>query len=292
MLYHGIEKGLSLRAPRPGFGESQVLKLITLVRKYRKLFGDRQAAAVAVGCLHAYQQFNGRLGKHNTTIDTALREFSSNGGGELSDGKTGGVQAVKRSDIWRDGMINIAPFLSSRHSIRQFSDEEVDTNQIQQAVQLALRTPSVCNRQAWRVHAIADPTLKGAALALQNGNRGFGEQIKVLLIVTSRLDQFASVGERNQPWVDGGLFAMTLVYALHSLGLGTCFLNWSVPLEIDQALRKVIPIEDSESVITYIAIGKLPEEFAVAMSPRRPVGDVLVWHSAQEGPCVKGGCHQ
>ncbi len=31
--------------------------------------------------------------------------------------------------------------------------------------------------------------------------------------------------ERNHIWIDGGLFSMTLAFALHSLNLGSCMLN-------------------------------------------------------------------
>jgi nitroreductase len=117
--------------------------------------------------------------------------------------------------------------------------------------------------------------LKLAALACQNGNRGFTEEIDKLLVVTSDLGSFVSPGERNQCWIDGGLFAMSLVYALHSLGLGTCCLNWSVEHEADRKLRQAAGIRESEAVIMMIAVGHLPEVLNVQQSPRKLVDDVL-----------------
>ena len=69
---------------------------------------------------------------------------------------------------------------------------------------------------------------------------------------------------------------MSLIYALHSLGLGTCCLNWSVTRERDLALRKDAKIDHSESIIMMIAVGNLPDNFSVANSSRKPVEEILV----------------
>ena len=98
----------------------------------------------------------------------------------------------------------------------------------------------------------------------------------MLLLVTTDLTQFVTVGERNQCWIDGGMFAASLVYALHSLGLGTCCLNCSNDMAADRSLRIAAGIPDSEAVITMIGVGHLPDRLAVAQSPRRQVQDVLV----------------
>src|SRR3546814_1994141 len=65
------------------------------------------------------------------------------------------------------------------------------------------------------------------ALSLQNGNRGFGHEIPCLLILCTDLSAFDTAGERYQHWIDGGMFSMSLVWALHALGYSSCCLNWS-----------------------------------------------------------------
>jgi hypothetical protein len=48
-------------------------------------------------------------------------------------------------------------------------------------------------------------------LSYQNGNSGFGHTVPALFVITSDMRIFEKSGERNQGWVDGGLFAMALV---------------------------------------------------------------------------------
>jgi nitroreductase len=187
----------------------------------------------------------------------------------------GGIKKVTREKIWIDSKKDLKPFFASRHSVRNFALKEVDINLIEQAVEMAQRSPSVCNRQSSKVYVFSEEHQKKKVLSCQNGNRGFGDQASNVLIITSDLQNFASVGERNQSWIDGGMYAMSLVYALHSLGLGTCCLNWSVEYQVDQQLRQVAGIGDSEVVIMMVAVGHLPNELMVAQSPRKAVNEIL-----------------
>ena len=117
--------------------------------------------------------------------------------------------------------------------------------------------------------------LKEQLLSYQNGNRGFGHKLGVVLMVTVDLRHFDLIGERNQGWIDGGLFAMSLVYGLHAASLGTCMLNWSEDCESDKAIRKAFNIPDYEIIITMIGAGHVPKKFEVTASPAPDVDEVL-----------------
>jgi nitroreductase len=188
----------------------------------------------------------------------------------------GATLLLKREEILACARRDLRDFFASRHSIRHFADGPVDLTLIRQAIQMAISTPSVCNRQAWRVYVLPDDDLKERALRRQNGNRGFSEQIAVLLVVACDLRQFVSIGERNQPWIDGGMFAMSLLLALHSLGLGTCCLNWSVDRDADEELREAIGIAECDVVLMMIAVGNLADQFLVARSERRDISKIMI----------------
>ena len=57
--------------------------------------------------------------------------------------------------------------MEQRHSVREFAETPVTVEEIMNAVRVAMRTPSVCNRQPTRVHIITDAELnqKGHAIA-------------------------------------------------------------------------------------------------------------------------------
>jgi nitroreductase len=196
--------------------------------------------------------------------------------GGAGNGALGGTVEVTRREVVAavDGVDD--RFFSHRHSIRQFSGEAVAREDVEIAVRRAQRAPSVCNRQSGRVWLLERPEDIEGALEIQGGARGFAEQVDKLLVVTSDIANFQSAGERNQTWVDGGLFAMALVYALHSLGLGTCCLNWSAEHPKDRAMKRYLGMGQQESIIMLVAVGALPDRMRVAQSTRNPLDAILI----------------
>jgi nitroreductase len=279
MDYHRLEKGLALRDSRPGFGQKPIQDLIYTLTHYRDRYASRHASQVAVNTLASYQRQQSDEHK-SPAIATFLEAWQRPAAPK--NVCEGGVKNTSRAEIHAAAKQDLQDFFASRYSVRDFSDEPVDVALIREAVRMAQKTPSVCNRQAFHAHVLTQTDHIQQALAYQNGNRGFNRQVDKLLIVTTDLRAFVSAGERNQCWIDGGMFAMSLVYALHSLGLGTCCLNWSVNWFTDKGLRKVVPLADHEAVIMMIAVGHLPEVFRVTHSPRLPLEATMTVHGAGE----------
>jgi nitroreductase len=274
--YHRVEKGLALAKPRPGFGLPAVRQLLSEVRSYIDTYESDRVTRSALNTLCEYQAFNTRQGvAAEPDIEQGIADLFARQGSVAADCQDGGTQVVFREDIHAAARKDMFPFFFSRYSVRQFDNQKVDIALIEQAVRMAQKTPSVCNREAGRVAVIQHKPLQEKAFALQNGNRGFGDQADKVLIVGADLRCFLNVGERYQAWIDGGMFAMSLVYALHSLGLGTCCLNWSVEPEADRALRAELNLPQEWAIIMMIAVGHLTERFAVAQSPRRPLSEVM-----------------
>jgi nitroreductase len=192
----------------------------------------------------------------------------------------GGVIEIRADHLKARWTIDFADFAAARHSVRVFSDKSVDRQDIQRAVVTAQRAPSVCNRQSWRVYALNDRGSIKQALAFQNGNTGFGDQIPCLLLVTGDTSTMIFTYERNQIWIDGGLFSMALLYALQSLGLATCCLNLCMPWSVEAKLARFYKLPDSERPIMMIAVGHLPDRLLVANSQRQPIDSVLTWADA------------
>lgn len=243
--YHRVEKGLALREPRRPFG----LDVIERLEHHARFAGGEAYGVFARDAI------------------SALREWNSG-----SDSR--GLVAVQGEPALQLDPDLVAAFFSSRRSVRDFDDARVPTREVlTQATELAIGTPSVCNRQAWRVTYLNGDGAN-EALALQNGNAGFRESVPWVAVVTVDTRLFAGPGERNQPWVDGGLFAMTLVWALHAVGVASCLLNWSMANEDSDRARKVVGVPDHEVIITFVAIGYPRDGHLVARSPRRPVSEV------------------
>lgn len=183
---------------------------------------------------------------------------------------------MTRERYWANLDAPFETFSASRHSVRHFAGT-ISVDQIRNAVALANNAPSACNRQYTRVHCVSDRSVIQKCLALQNGNRGFGHLADKLLILTADLRAVWGA-ERNDIFTNAGIYLMNLCYALHKNKVAHCMLNWSVVPGKDKALRKLIDMDDAETVVVFIACGDVPEEFKLATSPRKSVEQVLKIH--------------
>lgn len=248
--YHRIEKGLALQAPKRPFGAA-VAERIEANLLFGRDSGTNETVVTSAESAHK-----------------ALEDWNSNG--LISDA----IAPLAKHEPTR-GLEDVDGFFRSRHSVRDFSAAEVDNKVLGHAVSLALQSPSVCNRQAWLIRFFRGADVP-RILKYQNGNRGFTESIPVVGLVTVDTRLFAAPGERNQPWIEGGIFAMSLVWALHGLGLDSCMLNMSVCNDRSTALREEFGLDDSELVIMMVAIGYGRTGHRVARSPRRDLAEVVV----------------
>jgi nitroreductase len=275
--YHVIEKGLSMPEFRPRFGVEMVSRLVDCLGEWDALKrctaedSENNQICSAQAVLVAYAERHRELG-----VDVS--DFLS---AEILDGidtentTSGGTKPFEGVRL-EDGAA-FQRMVNSRVSVRDFDiDQQPSHELIQRAIEMAVRSPSVCNRQTWRVHAFEGERAQ-KMLSLQNGNRGFGHRIPTVLIVTSDMRFFGGAIERYQSWVDGGMFSMTLLLALHSIGLGAVALNWSVLNVRDNAIRKVAGIPYYERIIMFIGCGYPAEGVIVANSQRRPAETFIRW---------------
>lgn len=264
--YHGFEKGLSLQHPKPGFGQEKAKALIKKLSEWNSKYEPSDMTQAAEDSLLSYHAFNRNIG---VSIDF-LNEWKCLS--RQANNSQGGTKKLEREEVIKAVHGVSDNFFMTRHSIRNFSPEEVPLDAIKKAVTIAQKSPSVCNRQGVKVYCAQHAE---DALKWQPGNKGFGDLASRGLVVTADLQAFCSTGERNQAFVDGGLFAMSLVYALHSMGYGSCMLAWSKSPKEESEVRKALNIKDNEVIIMMIAVGCLPEKLDVACSQRRPMSDIL-----------------
>lgn len=269
--YHVIEKGLSLPEPRPGFGRDIVDRVIAEIKHCETKYGPDRFTRAARDSLKQYIEFGSRHGLRFDNIEEFLENDVSN-----NNFRSGGTVCFEKSKLVKSEDVFFADFASRRYSVRNFTGEEVSEAALLRAVEISLKTPSVCNRQACKAYIIRDRQLIDKALSFQNGNRGFGDRASALFIITADIRSFMYTGERNQGWIDGGLFAMSLGYAVHSLGYGSCMLNWSVDSKKDKMMKVGLSIPRNENVVMMMAVGVIPNQIEVAVSTRKSLAETAI----------------
>ena len=276
---HVLEKALSFHNPRVGFGAWVIDKLLSTLPAYLAVAGGDDTVCMVRRALERYVEFHRQSGARSPRESDVLTLLAKLPGPTQCPGASQ-EPALERSreDIWGNAKIDFESFAMCRHSIRDFAPEPVPEEAIQRAARMAQRSPSACNRQGGRLHVYSRPEHRDKILNLQSGNRGFGHLASHVILMTVDLRCFVDAVERHQAWIDGGLFAMSFMYGIHSLGYGSCPLHWSVDEETDRKMRVAAKIPEPEEIIMLLAIGSLRERFKVAAAMRNPLEAALKFH--------------
>lgn len=275
--YHKLEKSLAFVNFKPFSGKDTIRKLLANIQLFIPQYGLTIPTKNALHTIQQYIDLHRERGHEDPYIDTIEQKLQGlNIDFNQKNWTIGGIETFKSDELIKKASIRAEDFFYSRYSIRDFSDTKVDHKKIQQAFHLARKTPSVCNRQGWKGYLIEDINLLKEILLIQGGSRGFDHSIHQLIVVAGDLNHFNGSNERNQIYADGGMFAMTLLYAFHSLGIAACTLNWSASFQKDLKLRKKLQaLKGHETVIMMIAIGNYPDQITVCQSPRKEVSEIL-----------------
>ncbi|MBU3004339.1 nitroreductase family protein [Paraglaciecola arctica] len=274
---HRIEKGLSLRNPKKGFGKDvlvRIFKNIQLAKNFDKNLMS-ESVDYAIFALDLYFDY------HKDSLDLIapklVEAFQS-----LENKKnaiSSNSEHVSKDINEYFGDYKFDDLCFDRASVRQFDlSKNISKEELEALIKPVIKTPSVCNRQHCKVKIITERNLVLDLLKLQNGNRGFTEDIPALAIVTSDISFFVKPEERNQAFVDGGMFAMSLLYSMQNKGFVACPLNWSANIKNDKALYKFNILENKESVIMFIAFGRPLNTILFAKSPRKSLNNFYQYY--------------
>jgi nitroreductase len=239
---HLIERALALPEPRRPFGNSPVKRVEDIIANYGDQLGE-----------NLLSQAKTVLDNRNSWNDKGLRP----------------------KQITLPAATGVEKFLVSRRSVRAFgSDRQITDIELEQVIALAIQAPSVSNTQSWSVRAYRDAQDIGEILKLQNGNVG-NSPIPMLLVITVDIRNFTGSNERNQMWIDGGIFLQQLLLSIHALGWASCPMNFSSTNSQANKLRELADIADYEEIICFVSVGEEDRNIIPASSIRKPVQEVL-----------------
>ena len=275
LLAHTVEKGLSVKTPRPKFGKAKIMSMLSMLDEYS--FGwPLFPVEKSYGCLNAYLAWH---------IDRNI-ELDS----EIKSKIQSYLDRCKRENITRKGGVKVISgsahfdsakdLLGGRYSSRQFLPEVVSNEKLELIASLVRRTPSQCNRQSARIHFYSDKNQIDELLRLQGGAEGFREDVYNLFVISSEISAWSGYKARSQAYVDGSLMAMQVLNACHIAKLGCCPLNLAVSNKKELKIIKVGDISGGERLIMMIAFGNIEErEFLAATSERISNETLMVRHS-------------
>jgi len=266
---HIIEKGITMPNRKYGFGKDVIQLVVSFCYRCIKQYGvDYDELQYAIDDLREYKKIH-----EDNGVD--LPEYIVKDIDALLIHQQSSIETCREytKEEFFKPCIDFKNLACNRHTSRYYNGEAVPNDTIIKAVDLAKTAPSACNRQSVGIKVVSGEK-KDQVVALQNGNRGFGEKIGQMIIITA--EQIAwDYNFRTSAYLDGGIFVMNLLYALHYYGVCACTLNAHLSICKQKKLRKIANIKDSEIIVAFIAIGMPTDKMMIAKSTRKQTKNIL-----------------
>ena len=265
---HVLEKSMSRLNFEPGHNIFRLEQINNLLNEYDENGYDKSSFAYlyAISALKEYID----LHKLNSYSVDKIKDIIGFRYQEVITSKENiaGYKILKNTDKKDNKKINFKNIQQNRYSVREFSSKDVELGVIHKAIDLSTKSPSVCNRQPIRVHVIKNHEIIKNILKIQGGFDGY-EYPNCLLLLTADTRSYVGENERNQGFIDGGVFAMSLLLSLEYYGLAACPLHAMFDPEKDRSVKERLNIIAPEYLIMFIAVGHFNKENKVAISSRR-----------------------
>jgi len=158
-----------------------------------------------------------------------------------------------------------------RRSVRWFKDEPVPRELIDKAMLAAGQAPTACNRQPFQFRFFDEPELREKVSRVPMGTKGYRANIPTFCVLVGHLENFSEERDRHLIYIDASLAAMSFAYAVETLGLSTCMINWPDIPSREKTMQQLLNLEPFERPVMCMAIGYPDETALVPRSVKKPL---------------------
>lgn len=175
---------------------------------------------------------------------------------------------------------DMSALVRRRRSVRWFKQRPVPREMIDRALEVALQSPSACNRQPFVFHVFDDPDLVQKVCDIPMGTKGYGHNIPAVAVIVGRQRAYFSERDRHLIYIDGSLAAMGFMYALEVQGLSSCPINWPDIEDKERKMSDLLGLAPDERPIMLVAIGYPDPDGLVAYSQKKPLDEARTFNHA------------
>ncbi len=139
--------------------------------------------------------------------------------------------------------------------MRWFEQSPVPAHLIDKALEAASYAPSACNRQPFEYRIFTNSKLVSRLSALPPGISGYEHNIPALAVLIGKMEAFHHTRDRHLIYIDASLSAMAFMYALETIGLSSCPINWPDIPKLDSEASRMLHLDNGSRIVMFIAIG-------------------------------------
>jgi nitroreductase len=283
---HRLEKGLSMKNRRNVFALDY---LMNAVENYKILSekpdttGDVDESVLRWS-YNVLQHYFNVTDPENTVIKMAHEVFRGVRHRVAEDREPYTCIPYKRSEGIRSniGYDEFLKLTQQRRSVRCFLDKPVPRELIESACVAAAYSPSACNRQPFEVRVFDDKKLILKVGALPQGIKANYKSFPMLAVVVIRLSAYMSERDRHVVYIDGGLFSMSFMLALETLGLSSVPINWPDIEFYEKQMDDLLGLAPDERAMMLMGIGFADPDGGIPYSQKKTPAQLLKFNKVTE----------
>ena len=273
---HRLEKGLIMRPRRPAFAAEYIgetVAIFSTALEFKGATADHNDEILwAIDVLRFYFS---AVDRTSPAIAAAHRAFQT--AIAQADPNRVPVSIPYLRDLAAPPSVGFEAFMQlcrRRRSVRWYLDRPVPRELVDQAVLAAGQAPSACNRQPFYFRIFDDKDAARKVAAIPGGTKGFAEHLPAVAVLVGRLRAYPQDRDRHAIYVDGALAAMSFMFALETMGMATCSINWPDQEPHETRMRKALGLEPDERVVMLIAMGWPDPDGMVPFSAKRGLDEL------------------
>lgn len=262
---HRIEKGLVMRPRRDRFAADYIGHMVEC---YQRVSFIKEIDPSLLGWAHDVLDLYFSVSKGEARIEAAREIFQ-----KCPPVGERPLKAVPRPraslphiTISYQDMLLLA---QRRRSVRWYVSRKVDRELIDKAILVASYAPSACNRQPFEFRIFDDPDLVRKVMNVPGGTSGWSESPPVVVVVVGHLNAFEEERDRHLIYIDASLAVMSFMFALETLGLSSCVINFPDIPEKNKAISQLLSLYPDEVVTMMMALGYAEDEGLVPFSAKK-----------------------
>jgi len=163
--------------------------------------------------------------------------------------------------------MDILPEIIARRSIRSFTAQTLEKDQVERILEAGRLAPSAKNRQEWRFIVIQKKEIRQKMMEAAFSQEYVGQAPAVIAVCTTNIDYRMPNGQAAYP-VDLTFAASHMVLQAVHEGLGTC----CITTFDEQEVRELLTIPFSMRVVLLILVGYADE--SPEPTPRKSIRQI------------------
>ncbi len=279
---HRLEKGLIMRPRRSDFALGYIDETVNIFSSFCS--GQQQKRTEGNGLLLRWahdvlDQYFSITGDHPTIVAckqkfAATKLLTTTGSIASCHLRPYTRKSKDLPDISIDQLHKLAQY---RRSCRWYSQTAVPRDIIDQAIEVAMLSPSACNRQPFRFMIFDNQISASDVGSIPMGTLGFSQNFPAIAVIIGQLDAFPYDRDRHVIYIDSALAAMAFQFALEVQGVSSCCINWPDIEAREILMENRLGLAKHERPILSISFGYPDPEGQVPYSQKKSLEEIRTY---------------